>query len=509
MLINYVPNDPRASAFNRPRSQTPRKNRPKGRAGFDLGSMPAAKPYPVGSDDALAWQSREAAFAAVEVFETLHGPVKKWARSTRSKVLELTRDSGLDLNAYYDGEGVRFFHYPVGRVTKFSGASAEIVSHEVGHALLDTIRPALWDSNFPEVAAFHEAFGDCIAMLTAIADPEMRKALVRLVDRRNFAETFGEDLSWAALKVIGTKCNASKPRQARNTFQWALPATLAADGRGGTLINEPHSFGQVFTGCFYDIIALTFAHGARSEAALWNAAATAARALFAAAKVAPITPRFYQAVGRAMVLHDDSASPNMRAVVTQAFASHGIALGSAAATAPRATVAGGRLRRSAIGAPALMPATSADLRARLGVAKGTPLHVRGVTLGGERFVEATHERRVDLSGLARYLDGVSATGSEPILVAPVRNAMAIMSNVPDAGTTTDEVHAFVRGLVARDEIAHAGNTPALAAKRHGAVAAAPVQKPPHTARTHEVVRRRGEAMLQRVRFACGCGFCGL
>src|SRR5262249_10167066 len=108
LLINYVPNDPRASAFNKPRPQAPRKSRPKGRAAFDLGAMPPEKPYPAGSDDALAWQSREAAFAAVEMFESLHGPVTKWARSSRRRLLELTRDGGLDLNAYYDGEGVRF-----------------------------------------------------------------------------------------------------------------------------------------------------------------------------------------------------------------------------------------------------------------------------------------------------------------------------------------------------------------------------------------------------------------
>jgi hypothetical protein len=507
MPINYIPNDPRARAFSKPRPQAPRKDRPKGRATFDLGTMPPPKRYPAGSDGALAWQTREAAFAAVEVFETLHGAVAKWARSSRPRLLELTRDGGLDLNAYYDREGVRFFHHPVARVTKFSGASAEIVSHEVGHALLDTIRPTLWDSNFPEVAAFHEAFGDCIAMLTAIADPAMRKELVRVIGRRNFIETFGEDLSWAALKVMGAKCNASKPRQARNKYRWSLPATLPADGRGGMLINEPHSFGQVFTGCFYDIIALTFARGAKNEAALWNAASTAARALFAAAKAAPITPRFYQAVGRAMVLHETPDAHGVRAIVTQAFANHGIALGGAAATAPRATIAGGKLRRGVIGAKTLMPATAADLRVRLGVVKGAPLHVRRVTLGGERFVEATHERRVDLSGLASYLDGVSATGSEPVLVAPVRGAMAIMSSVPDAGTTTDEVHAFVRGLVARDEIAHAGNTAALAAKRRGALAEASPDKQPLTPRTHQIVRRRGQAVLQRVRFACGCGFC--
>jgi hypothetical protein len=499
--IRYVPNDPRASAWNTPREQSPRRNRPAGRATFDPGTMPPAKLYPTGSDGALAWQVREAALAAVDVFENLHGPVTKWARAPRSKVLELTRDGGVDINAYYDGDGVRFFHYPIGSNIAYSGASADIVSHEVGHALLDTIRPELWDSNYPEVAAFHEAFGDCMAMLTELADRDMRKDLVKLIGKRNFLETFGEDLSWTVLKVKGAAWNPSKPRQARNKFQWALPSTLPNDGPGGTLINEPHSFGQVFSGCFYDTMALLFASGAKNEAGLWTAASTTARMLFAAAKAAAVTPRFFQAIGRAMALHDTSAEGSARAIVARAFANHGIALGAAAAALPRATVAGTRLRRGAIASPALMASTVADLRARLGATRGTSLQVRSVKLGGQRLVEASHQRRIDLSGLAGYLQGVSALGAEPVLVAPVRGTMAIMSSMPDASATHDEVQAFVRGLVARNEIAHAGNKPAVVRAKRGAVTAAPVAARPVT---HRVVRQHGDALLQRVRFACGC-----
>ena len=502
MPINYVPNDPRASAYAKPREQTPRRNRPAGRATFDAGPLPDAKAYPPGSDDALAWQSREAALAAVEMFEELHGPLTKWARSSRARTLDLNRDAGEDINAYYDGESVSFFHYPVGAATVWSGASAEVVAHEVGHALLDTIRPELWDSNYPEVAAFHEAFGDCIGMLTSLADADMRKDMVKLIGRRNFVETFGEEISWAVRKVRGAQHNASKPRQGRNTFQWALPATLPEDGPPGVLINEPHSFGQVFSGCFYDVIALTFANGAKNEAALWQAASAAAKALFAAAKAAPHTPRFFQAVGRAMALYDTTTAGAQRAVVTQAFAKHGIGLGSSGVAVPRATIAGARLRRAAAGAPALMPATSADLRNRLGAAPGAPLHVRSVELGDRRLVEASHHRHVDLTGLATYLKNVSALGSEPVLVAPVRGAMAILSHIPDPNATCDEVRAFVQGLVARAEIAHGASAAAApVVARRAALAQQPARPP--AAKTHQVMRQKGQAVLRRVRFACG------
>jgi hypothetical protein len=165
-------------------------------------------------------------------------------------------------------------------------------------------------------------------------------------------------------------------------------------------------------------------------------------------------------------------------------------------------VAGSKLRRGAVSSPALMSSTTADLRARLGAERGTKLHIRSVELGQQRFVEASHQRRVDLTGLASYLKGVSASGSEPVLVAPVRGAMAIMSSMPDASATHDEVHAFVKGLVARDEIAHGpGSSGAAQGARRAALAPTSSTTP---LATHRVVRQRGEATLERVRFACGC-----
>jgi hypothetical protein len=460
--------------------------------------MPPAKVYPVNSDAALAWQHAKP-----------RSPRSKFSSPRSGEQVGTRRRKVLDPSATGRHQRLlrrlqrQFYHQPVGAAVKFSGASADVVSHEVGHALLDTIRPELWDSPFPEVAAFHEAFGDCIAMLTEIADKDMRKELVKVINKRNFVETWGEELSWTVLKVKGATWNASKPRQARNKFQWALPSTLPADGPGGVLINEPHSFGQVFT--VFLISWRCRSRTPKNEAALWTAASSAARALFAAAKAAAITPRFYQAIGCAMALQDTSAAGKQREAIRKAFEDHGITLGSAAAAVPRATVAGSRLRRGAVSSPALMSSTTADLRVRLGAEHGARLRVRSVELGQKRFVEASHERRIDLTGLASYLKGVSASGSEPVLVAPVRGAMAIMSSMPDANATHDEVHAFVKGLVARGEIAHGRGKPGTAqSARRAAVASVSSTTP---LATHRVVTQRGEATLQRVRFACGCCSC--
>lgn len=499
MAINFVPNDPHAVKFKTATKVIARRNRKKTVANFIFGALPRQAQYPAGSVNALAWQSREAALAAVEMFEGLHGPVKQWARSPNRKRLAFSMDAGQDVNAYYDGNGVMFFHQPIGKSVIYTGASTDIVSHEVGHALLDTIRPELWDANYLEAAAFHEAFGDCIAILTALADPSMRKDVARktVLGKKNFIETFGEELAWTAGKVFGAQENSAKPRQALNKHEWALPSTLPDNGPGNTLINEPHSFGQVFSGCFYDLIRLIFAQSkSQTEASLWTAASTAAQHLFAAAKTASLTPRFFQAIGRAMVLQNSSSGGELRDVIGQAFRRHGIALGSAALTAPRAQLAGAQFKRLTASAAALSPATARDIRRRIGVIKGGALQTRAVQLGGKQLAEVSHLRHVDLTGLAGYLKGVTAPGAEPVLVGAFRGAMAMMSSLPDPTSTADEVRTFVGGLVAHNAIRPTER------KAHAARAASETSAA-HS--THQVVVRNGAKVLERRGFVCGCG----
>ena len=42
-------------------------------------------------------------------------PVTRWARSSDPRLIDLVADAGEDLNAYYDGESVTFFHFQTGQ----------------------------------------------------------------------------------------------------------------------------------------------------------------------------------------------------------------------------------------------------------------------------------------------------------------------------------------------------------------------------------------------------------
>ena len=332
MAINFIPNDPDAgAAAPAMRRKDPSPNRPSSSSGFTFSNQSAEGEAAPGTPQFLFWQAREAAIAAVAAWEACAGQTHTAWQGNRKK-LPLMQDAGKDLNAFYDRASFSFFHETVGAETFFSGASTDVVSHEVGHGLLDSMRPDFFEVNFLEVGAFHEAFGDCMAILTALGDTETRQRLLAVAPNlrtRDFVESTAEQLSRAiGLAIPGH--NAAEPRHAFNTFKFQIPSTLPDNGGPGALINEVHSFGMIFTGCFWNLIAnLLNASATQDEAALLAAVKLAGKILIEGARGAVVRPRFLQSIGRAMVLADQNMNGGAnRQHINDAFARHDILLGA-------------------------------------------------------------------------------------------------------------------------------------------------------------------------------------
>jgi hypothetical protein len=505
MPINFIPNDPLAVGELPLIQKDPRPNRPAGRAGFTVSGTVAEGLYNQDTKEFAYWQSREAALAAVEAWEALDGNLTTWART--GKKLELSPDfdnpdfpGHQRLNAFYDGEGLRFFtddgdplDPPV-----FSGASTDTVAHETGHALLDTLRPELFGSMLPEVAAFHESFGDCMALLTALADQPTRFRLLQVspdLGTANFVEAGSEYLSDAIRRVFGN-VSPSKPRRALNTYKWQLPSTLPAgkfEDPPELLSREAHSFSRVFTGCFYDIIRNIFGGlSQQTEATLADVARVAGRLLIAGVRASPQVGRYFRAVGRGMVLADGASNGGAnREAIGQAFAAHGVALGSAAMLAPTAALDGP--------APTLLKAkaklaasTAKDVRDRIRAVARSKLAVGLKQMFGEKVAEVVHQREIDLGQVDKRLKGVVALAAETVLVGSSGGRAALLGAIPEPNQTEDEVTAFVETLLRFGRI--------KLDRGHGAVAAPAAPQPP----TH-VIRVRGKKkVLERIRFLCGC-----
>ena len=507
-MITFIPNDPLAKAGPGNRNVKPHAKRAAGRADFAFSGEAKEGIHKIGTPEFLFWQCREAALRAVEVWETIDGKLKAWG-SESPKKLTLTTNAGFQLNAGYTRVGLDFYEFTTDKKTTFSGASTDVVSHEAGHAFLDALRPELWDTAFTETNAFHEAFGDCMALLTALSDQETRTLLLAAtkdLGKSNFLEALMEDLADGMRREEGADFDGAAPRRALNNFKWQLPDTLPKRGKPSVLTSEMHSFGRVFVGCFYDALRKIFkSQPKQDQANLWKAALTLGKLLASAAREAPETPRFFQTVGRAMVLADQKLNEgaNKEAIV-DAFITHDISLGSAAMLAPRSSLAGTPPKmKGKRGASILTTTTRDDLKRLIGAPPKARLAVSARSIGVEQIAEATHYREVSLAALSKDLKGVVTFAAEPVLVGSSGKRAAVVSSLPNEATTTDEVHTFVSTLLESDAIDFDESSRSAAPTR-GLRAAGPAGGEATMLRrplpTHVIRMRRNQKVLERIRF---------
>ncbi|MEW6279786.1 MAG: hypothetical protein AB1758_14255 [Candidatus Eremiobacterota bacterium] len=196
----------------------------------------------------------------VEIFEKALGEPVQWA--FRGK-LGIHPDGGQMVNAYYSRRDrtVNFFHAtdPVTRQVVYSGDSGEVVAHETGHAILDGLRPAYLGTWSPDPGAFHESFGDVLAMLACLQDDRVLERVVEQtggdLSRPNMAAHLGEELGITINHVTGqNKTAGDYTRTAINRFVWQDPDTLPEKGGPDQLGREVHSFSRLWTGAFYDVL---------------------------------------------------------------------------------------------------------------------------------------------------------------------------------------------------------------------------------------------------------------
>ncbi len=313
-------------------------------------------------------------------------------------------------------------------------------------------------------------------------------AVTATLRKRSFVETTAENLSEGIRRLIPTH-NAAEPRHAFNTLKFQLPQTLPDDGGPGVLINEVHSFGMIFTGCFWDLIANLFgAAASQTEATLLSAARTAGRILIEGTKSAIVTPRFLQSVGRAMVLTDETRNGGAnRDRIRDAFQRHDILLGANAMLAPSMALAGTAPKKST----SLGSATRKDLLKRLGIVKGAKLSLSKANLFGKPVVSVVHKQEVPLGTLDNRLKGVVAEAHAPIMVGASGAKAAVIGTPPHPADAESEVQAFVKTLLKHGRID-------FGKQKRGAVAGN--RERVHT--THEIKSVAGKKVLRRVRFLC-------
>lgn len=316
------------------------------------GAPPPAKPYPLGSTGFRYWN----AAATLRRGADYWGGVQPGITWEPGEPLKVHLDAGVDLNAFYDRQGLSFFHATSGNQVVYSGESPDVLCHELGHAVLDAARPQLWDAMSIEIPAFHESFGDISAILSALQLPQVRVAVLTetsgVLSHSSRLSRLAEQLG-AAIRLL--QPDAVEPdclRNAVNSWLYHDPATLPSDGPVTVLSTEPHSFSRVFTGGFFQAIAGMLAVEANppTESALEQVSQNAGRLLLRAAANAPVATHYYSQIAAQLLQADaDLFAGKYHDAIQSAFVQRGILSLEAAAglstgnlsAAPRRTAAAG------------------------------------------------------------------------------------------------------------------------------------------------------------------------
>ncbi len=305
--IRVYLNDP-AGRGDRLVDAVPPEKTEAGPWGFRVeGKAPSPRAYEPDTSEFLHWQLASALERGKRLWSRRLPGAGVWIPGP---VLPAVAVAGQDLNAYYDRKALRFFRDvdPKSNAVVQSGDSPDIVTHEQGHAILDAIRPDLWDAPHFEVAAFHEAFGDLAAIFVALAEPELAdRALAETKGnpgRSNLVSRLAEELGAAVRTRWGPDAAPSGAlRDAVNDFAYTDPKGLPDEAPAQSLSAEPHSFCRVMTGACWDVLVTIFraTPGPDRSLALESACERLADISVAAAQTAPTGADFFGRFARRIV----------------------------------------------------------------------------------------------------------------------------------------------------------------------------------------------------------------
>jgi hypothetical protein len=340
----------------------------------------------------------------------------------------------------------------------------------MGHAVLDAIRPELFNAQFIEAAAFHESFGDMSALLSALQVTSFRQILFTetggTINRASRLSRLAEQLG-AAIRV--SHPDAVDPdclRNANNSFFYKDPQNLPPIAPASQLSSEPHSFSRVFTGAFLDALAGIFARQGKAPTpeALIVASEHIARILIGGILAAPVVPEYFSQVA-AHVVQAGEGSPfngKYRDVLKSAFIRKGILSLQAATTL-------GGLKRQ-------------NLRSTMIATQNVATRTRELPIASISAAQF---------GLRKPMLSVYAT-AEPKRFGVTASSLISGPLEPRSAQSAAEIYTediFKRGHV--DAGAHADPESGVANE--------------FSFKTHFIVEKNGELLLQRRTFDCGFG----
>jgi hypothetical protein len=424
-----------------------------------LGAVPPADNYQPGTQAFRYWTCADALHRASELWGKVLGK-HGWNPAAGDGPLRIVLDEGTDLNAYYDRAALHFFHAAVGGRMIYSGESPDVVCHEHGHAVLDAIRPALWDVAAFEPQAFHESFGDIAAILTALQLLSVRIGVLQETNNKLYRSSrlsrLAEQLGWAIRQIRPDAVEGDCLRNAVNSHFYREPLSLPTSATAEELSSEAHSFSRVFTGACFEALALMFATlDTMTEEGLQQASFDMANILTKAIIDTPIVTSYFAQIGAHMITSAAQISSAYADAIKVALVKHGIMSVPGVAAV---------FRTSQIHLVAAAAAHTAQLSER-----ELDVTAYGLRTAKIHAVTASQPRRFSIAGAA--------------------------ASIGDATLVNDDVAAlgFFEDLIRRGRLDDGG----FADPRAGVFELTPRMK------THKLVQEEDRVMLRRLRIDCG------
>src|SRR3954447_13484965 len=294
-----------------------------------LGRQTSPGQFPPGTPDFRFLTVTEALARGINFWTPLLPPGTRWSTVNP---MQVTLDAGEDLNAFFsrDDKGLFFFHQAVRNRIFFSADSSDVVTHEMGHAILDALKPQLFEAASIEVAAFHESFGDMSSILCALQLPsERQKVLAETQGNLNVnsrLSRLAEQLGWAIRQLSPTAVDRDCLRNAANRFFYRSPIQLPPQAPASQLSSEVHSFSRVFTGAFLDALAgMLKILGSATDTNLLTVSRDLGQLLIDGIHTASVTSSYYSQVAAAMIQADKTRTQGRyAAALNNAFFQRGI-----------------------------------------------------------------------------------------------------------------------------------------------------------------------------------------
>jgi hypothetical protein len=285
--------------------------------------------FALGTAQFRYWTAREALTRGVNFWSPILPIGTRW--SAAASPLQVTLIAGQTLNANYTRLfGLRFYQQTVKNIPISSAESPDVVCHELGHAILDALRPQLFNAANTESDAFHESFGDMSSILSALQVPSLRQRLLAetggKLNVNSRLSRLAEQLGWGIRQLSPTAVDADSLRNAANRFFYTPPAQLPTTAPATQLSAESHSFSRVFTGAFLDALArMVDVLGGSSDTNLLTISRDLGQLLVDGIRTAPVVPAYFGQVAANMLQADQVRNNGRyRKALSSAFIQHGI-----------------------------------------------------------------------------------------------------------------------------------------------------------------------------------------